>query len=116
MTAFSPCPFRGGLNAGGMHPHLNSCPWQLGKLDVECAACGRREAASARCSGCFRVHEPAEFFGHDPKRGTQVCGGAEPDRTIPREWVEEPPAYRVKAIESPEPTNEALGLWETVNG
>ena len=42
--------------------------WQRGKLDAECPACGRKEAASAKCSGCFRPYLAADYRTHADAR------------------------------------------------
>ena len=62
-----PCAICGGPRVG-MKPHAATCPWQTGKLDVECAACGLKEAAAIMCSVCLHKHAPGEFRGHEDSR------------------------------------------------
>ena len=77
-----PCFLCGGPWTG-MKPHANDCPWQTGKLDVECAECGVREAASTRCSACLHPHSEDDYRLHSDPRALHHSSGSPTRRSRP---------------------------------
>jgi hypothetical protein len=91
-------------------PSAHRDAWQRGKLDVECADCGRREAAGVKCSGCYHVHALSEYLTHaDPRALHYRATG--PVRTAGQ--PAEPP---IKAVALPQATYDASpSLWEAAS-